>query len=58
MKAEVLNKGVEEKAISSVTGLKKLLSSTKKVARMAEEKRTILQQKALLRSAASLPYHT
>jgi len=30
VKAEVLNKGVEEKNISPVTGQKKLLSSTKK----------------------------
>lgn len=30
VKAEVLNKGVEEKTLSSVTGQKKLLSSAKK----------------------------
>lgn len=53
MKAQVLNEGVEEKTISFVTGQKKLLRLTQKLAKIAEERRTILQQSALFRRAVS-----
>lgn len=54
VKAQVLNEGVEEKTISFVTGQKKLqVRHRKKLAKIAEERRTILQQSALFRRAVS-----